>query len=126
MLLVAIVNGLMGLMGKKEFVKKDKMINMITMALFHLQIVIGIVLYFVSGKVSFSSLFDDIIFRYFTLEHPAIMLLTAAIFTIGYRKVKKAEDSKTKFKRTFWWFLGTLALVMYAIPWAAVYGAKLV
>lgn len=125
MLVVAIVNALIGLMGKKEFVKKDKMINMITMAFFHLQIVVGIVLYFLSGKVSFKHFLDDMMIRFFTTEHPAIMLLAAAVFTIGYRKVKKADEDKIKFKRTLWWFFATLFLVLYGIPWSSVYGASM-
>lgn len=125
LLLVAIVNGMIGLFGKKEFQKKDKMINMATMALFHLQVLLGIGLIFSSGKFSLTHAFSNVMNQFYTVLHPSLMLGAAVILTIGYRKVKQAEKSNIKFRRTVLWFLLTLTIVYFAIPWPwfEAYGA---
>lgn len=127
MLLVAIVNALIGWLGNKDWQKKDKMINMITMMFFHLQVVIGIVLYFISPKVTFTGLFDEGMrtAMFYSLEHPTMMLISAILFTIGYSKAKRADSDSQKFRRTFFWFLITLLIVLYSIPWSEAYGASM-
>lgn len=127
MLLVAIVNALIGWLGNKDWQKKDKMINMITMMFFHLQVVIGIVLYFVGPKKAFKG-FADLahdVSRFYALEHPIMMLIAAILFTIGYSKVKKAESDSKKYRRTFFWFTITLLIVLYSIPWTKALGASM-
>ena len=127
MLVVAIINGLIGWLGNKDWKKKDKMINMITMMFFHLQVVIGIVLYFVGPKKAFNG-FADLgheLSRFYALEHPLMMLIATILFTIGYSKAKKADSDSLKFRRTFFWFLITLVLVLFSIPWTKALGASM-
>lgn len=127
MLVVAIINGLIGWLGNKDWKKKDKMINMITMMFFHLQVVIGIVLYFVGPKKAFKG-FADLgheLSRFYALEHPLMMLIATILFTIGYSKAKKADSDSLKFRRTFFWFLITLVLVLFSIPWTKALGASM-
>ena len=56
LLVYAIVNALMK-KGKGEYVKKDKLINLFAMISLHTQLLIGLILYFISSKVNFSQAF---------------------------------------------------------------------
>ena len=55
LLLVAVVNALIGFSSKKEFTAKDRKIGLFALIGTHTQLLIGIILYFVSplGKAAF-------------------------------------------------------------------------
>lgn len=116
MLLIAIINAFMK--KDKSYLKKDKMINLFTMVSFHIQFLIGIILFFNSGKVSFASgWMKNNILRFFGMEHVLMMVLAMIFITLGYAKSKKKETDTQKHKviRTF--FIIALILVLAGIPW---------
>jgi uncharacterized membrane protein YozB (DUF420 family) len=101
-----------------DFTEKDRKITVFTLMSVHIQIVLGIVLYFISPKVSFAPGFmKDTVMRFFAMEHILLMLIAAVLITIGHVKVKKAEDSAKKFKLISTFFLIGLLLIIAAIPW---------
>ncbi|MFA9389846.1 MAG: hypothetical protein ACERKD_08555 [Prolixibacteraceae bacterium] len=117
-LLVALVSALVKLSGKKEYTKSDKMSAMLAMSFTHLQLLIGLILYFISGKVVFSgeSMQSDLL-RFFLVEHIGMMLVAIVLITIGYSKIKKASDSSSKQKRTLIYYGIALIIMLAAIPW---------
>ena len=96
---------------------KGKMINLITLASVHLQLVIGLVLYFISPKVSLSNVFANDVHRFYTLEHLVMMVVAIALITIGYSKAKKATKDKAKNRKTFIFFGLGLIIILAGIPW---------
>lgn len=117
-LLIAIVFSVVKLIGKKDYAKFDKMTSMFSMSFTHLQLLIGLVLYFISGKVVFSgeSMKSDLL-RFFLVEHIGMMLVAVVLITIGYSKIKKATESSVKFKRTLIFYGLALLVILAAIPW---------
>lgn len=117
-LLIAIVFSVVKLIGKKDYAKFDKMTSMFSMSFTHLQLLIGLVLYFISGKVVFSgeSMKSDLL-RFFLVEHIGMMLVAVVLITIGYSKIKKATESSVKFKRTLIFYGLALLVILVAIPW---------
>ena len=119
LLLFAVVNALIGFSSKKEFTAKDRKISLFALIGIHTQLLIGLVLYFVSpkglpvlGQMSNSAL------RLTSLEHPLINLIAIALITIGWSKHKKLINSEAKFK-IFAIFYGLgLILVLSRIPWS--------
>ncbi|MFQ5448920.1 MAG: cytochrome B, partial [Saprospiraceae bacterium] len=84
----------------------------------HLQLLLGLALYFMSNKVVFSGESMKVaVNRFFTAEHSLIMLLAIVLITIGYTKAKKATEEAVKFKTTFRYYLAALILVLAGIPW---------
>lgn len=117
-LIIAVVNSLIGFVSKKEYMAKDRKIALIGLATIHTQLLIGLVIYFISPK-GFSSLgqMSDKALRLTSLEHPLINLIGITLITIGWVKHKKLTTSESKFKIfSIYYGLG-LVLILSRIPW---------
>jgi hypothetical protein len=118
-LIIAVVNSFIGLLSKKEFSETDRKIALFGLAAIHTQLLIGLILYFVS-PLGFSSLgqMADKAIRLTSLEHPLINLIGITLITIGWMKHKKLTTSESKFK-TFSIYYGLgLVLILSRIPWS--------
>lgn len=123
-LVIATINSLAGLVGKKEYQPKDFRLALFTLIVTHIQFLIGLILFFVSpyGLQSITNngmgaVMKDSVLRLYAVEHPTVMILTVALITIGYSKHKKKLVSGPKFKAlTLFYTLG-LILMLSRIPW---------
>jgi hypothetical protein len=118
-LVVAVINAIIGMSSKKEFTAKDRKIALFGLIGTHVQLLIGLILYFVSplGLGSLGQMSDKAL-RLTSLEHPLINLIAIALITIGWSKHKKLTTSESKFK-TFSIFYGLgLVLILSRIPWS--------
>lgn len=118
LLLIAVINAIIGFTSKKEFIAKDRKIALFALIGTHTQLLIGLVLYFVSplGKAAFGQM-SNAELRLTSLEHPLINLIAIALITIGWSKHKKLINSEAKFK-TFAIYYGIgLLLILSRIPW---------
>src|SRR5210317_2222831 len=104
-IVLATLNSFMGIASKRGFGDKDGRISVFALIVMHIQVIIGIILYFVSPNAlkaiqtnGMGEVMKDSILRLFSVEHPMIMLLAVILITIGYTKHKKKQTSKTKFK----------------------------
>ncbi|RVT78267.1 hypothetical protein EOD40_03240 [Flavobacterium sufflavum] len=119
LLVVAVVNAFIGLASKQEFTAKDRKIAIFGLIGTHTQLLIGLILYFVS-PLGFTSLgqMSDKMLRLTSLEHPLINIIAIVLITIGWSKHKKLTTSESKFK-TFSIFYGLgLLLILSRIPWS--------
>lgn len=119
LLVIAVINAVIGLTSKKEFTAKDRKIAIFGLIGTHTQLLIGLILYFVS-PLGFNSLgqMSDKMLRLTSLEHPLINIIAITLITIGWTKHKKLTTSESKFK-TFSIFYGLgLVLVLSRIPWS--------
>jgi cell division protein FtsW (lipid II flippase) len=94
----------------------DRKINLFTMISMHVQLLLGLALFTMSGRVDFSQM-KDAMFRFFSVEHTTMMVIAIALVTIGHAKSKKAADDAKKHKTIFIYYLIALLLVLVAIPW---------
>ncbi len=118
LLLVAIVSALGGLSGNKPFTSGVKRSALFALIFVHLQLVIGLVLYFISPKVQHGpNTFSDDVLRFYSVEHLTTMLIGIAIITIGYSRSKRASTDGSKYKTLFWFYLIGLIIVLAGIPW---------
>lgn len=119
LLLFAVINAVIGLTSKKEFTAKDRKISLFALIGTHTQLLIGLILYFVSplGKDSFGQM-SNAALRLTSLEHPLINLIAIVLITIGWSKHKKLINSEAKHK-TFAIYYGLgLILILSRIPWS--------
>ncbi|MDU8884855.1 hypothetical protein RXV94_01700 [Yeosuana sp. MJ-SS3] len=122
-LILATVNALYKFFAKKEFEAKDFRINLFTLIVSHIQLLIGLLLYFVSPRLSlFSELgmgevMKDAVNRLYLVEHPVINILAVVLITIGYSKHKKKLTSKPKFKTIAVFYTLAVILFLSRIPW---------
>jgi hypothetical protein len=118
LLLVAIINAVMNLKSGK-YVKKDKMINLFAMVILHIQLLLGLILYFTTSKVQFGEGFMT--HHFYGLEHPLLMILGILLITLGRKKAENSHIVELKHKLILrYYFLG-LVLIFIGIPWPFIY-----
>jgi len=118
LLVVAVVNSAIGMTSKKEFTAKDRKIALFGLIATHIQLVVGLILYFVSplGLASFGQMAESDV-RIPSMEHPLVNIIAIVLITIGWSKHKKATENQAKFKSiTIFYGLGLL-LILSRIPW---------
>ena len=115
LVLLAIIQSLLGWFGKKPYTEANRKINLFALISAHTQLIIGLVLYFLSPNVVFNSgTMKHETTRYFTVEHWVMMLIAIALITVGHIKAKKEETSEGKHK--------TIA-IFYVIAFLVIIGA---
>jgi len=113
-LVVLIVKSLLGLQGKKPFTKLDDKISLYTFIFTHLQLLVGLILYFIGKRVQFGPYtMSDPATRYFTVEHAFTMLIVVALITVGRISMKKLPTPEAKFKRLL--IFNSVALVLIVV-----------
>lgn len=113
----------MGWLGNKPFTAADNKIGTALLGATHLQIVIGLILYFVSPTVEVAmsdmgAAMKNADLRFWAVEHVTLMLVAAVLVTVGRVLSKKATVDIVKHKRAAIFFSIAFAVIMQAIPWA--------
>lgn len=97
---------------------KIKSYVLFTLIISHIQLIIGLILYFISPKVVFQAAsMKNSVLRFYLVEHISLMLIALILVTIGYVKWKKAIEGTTKMKSLFWYYTIALILILISIPW---------
>ena len=118
LLVSSIVLSLYKYLQRKSFSSLDKKVALSALSLVHIQLLLGIVLYFISPKVIISSdSMENSLLRFFLIEHSLLMLIAAGIITLGYSRMKRAKNDNMKHIRLFRFYLSGLILIVISIPW---------
>lgn len=117
-LIIAIIITIANYAGNKPYNRKIALIGLISA---HLQLVIGLIIYFVSplGLSSFSG--DNMKesgLRLYFLEHPLMMIIAIVLITMGYSKAKKIVDAQKANKTVMIFYILGLILILSRIPWS--------
>lgn len=84
----------------------------------HIQLLLGLVLYFISPYVEFSAnTMKDSVTRFYTVEHITGMLIAITLITLGYTGGKKLLPNPAGHKRINRFYLIALLLILLSIPW---------
>ena len=119
LLVLASINAIFGLTSKKLFTDKDLRLSLFTLIICHIQLLVGLILYFVS-PLGFEQLgnMKDAAVRLTSLEHPLINIIALVLITIGWSKHKKEESNNGKFKKIAVFYTLGLILILSRLPWA--------
>ena len=119
LLVLASINAIFGLTSKKLFTDKDLRLSLFTLIICHIQLLVGLILYFVSplGSAQLGNM-KDAAMRLTSLEHPLINIIALALITIGWSKHKKEESNNGKFKKIAVFYTLGLILILSRLPWA--------
>lgn len=122
LLIIVVVNSIIGMNSKKEFTAMDRKLGLFGLIATHTQLLIGLVLYFVSPNglnmiktVGMAGLTSES--RLLALEHPAINILAIILITVGWSKHKRKETGEAKFKVFAIYYGLGLLLILIRIPW---------
>ena len=101
--------------GFSESVRKLSLFGLIAC---HTQLLLGLILYFLSPKVSFQTGFmADKVLRFFTVEHLFLMIIAIVLVTMGYSRAKKRPADAGKLKAVAVYYGFALLLILLSIPW---------
>ncbi len=122
LLLLASFNAIFGLTSKKLFTDKDLRLSLFTLIICHIQLLVGLILYFVSPKLQAWSdigmkVMGDADLRPILVEHPLTNIIALGLITIGWSKHKKEESNNGKFKKIAIFYTIALILLLTMIPW---------
>ena len=112
-LLLAAIFAAYGKWQKAE--QGDSKVYLFALIATHTQLLIGLILFFLSPKVNFD-LIKDKVFRFYTIEHGFMMIIAVILITMGRARSKKLEGADKH--RTVLIFYGMAVIVILAaIPW---------
>jgi heme A synthase len=123
-LVLATFNAIIKTFGKKEYHPKDFRISLFTLIVSHIQLLIGIVLFFAADYLSLikdmgmGAVMKNAALRSNIVEHPLTMIIAVVLITIGYSKHKKKLTSAGKLKTIAIFYTIALLLVLAKIPWS--------
>jgi len=121
-LVIVISWALVGALSGRDFQEKDRKIALIAFILSHIQLLVGLILYFLSplgySLLTGGGAMSDAAARLTALEHPLINIVAIVLITIGYSRSKKLESSKAKFRSIYMMYAVGLVLILSRIPWA--------
>ena len=121
LLVLALVKSFAGWFGKKEYTNSDNKISLFLLISAHIQLLIGLGLYFISPvvKTAMSDMgvaMKDATLRFWATEHLTAMILGIILITLGRIMGKKGKTDSAKFRRQAIFFLLATVLIFSAIP----------
>jgi len=121
-LIISTFNALIKFFGNKEFGAFDFRVSLFTLIVSHIQLILGIVLFFSAGYISIISsgmgaVMKNAELRSNIIEHPLTMIIAVTLITMGYSKHKKKLTSKPKFKLLAIFYTLAFVFVLAKIPW---------
>jgi hypothetical protein len=112
-----------GWQAQRKYTASDKRIGSFFIGSLHLQLVIGLLLYFVYSPVvqmamaNMKVAMKDRELRFYAMEHLTMMIIGIVIAQIGSIKARKKPSDTSKFKTAFIWFAVALFIILLMIPW---------
>ena len=122
-LILSIFNAITGKINGKDFESRDLRLSLFGLIFSHLQLLIGLILYFVSpwfdqwSNLGMGGVMKDAQARLFLVEHPFTNILAIGLITIGWSVQKQQSDPSKKFLRIALVYGLGLLLLMSRIPW---------
>ena len=120
-LAVGIFNSFLGKILRRDFSTKDLRISLFGLIFSHIQLVIGLILYFVSpwfGKWTELGVgvMKNAETRLYLIEHPITNILAIVLITMGWSMHKRQSLSGKKFLRIGLFYTLGLVLLLSGIP----------
>jgi len=122
-LLFAIFSAYRGWLLRKPYLKFYNVVRHTTATTAHIQLILGIWLYFISPVVDyflhhFGTAVHERAIRFFGMEHITMMLIGITLITVGSARSKRQVSDLQKFKTTAIWFTIALVVILSSIPWS--------
>ncbi len=93
----------------------DSKVYLFALIATHTQLLIGLILFFLSQKVNFD-LIKEKVFRFYSIEHGFMMIIAVILITVGRVRSKKLEGAD-KHRTVLYFYAMALIIILAAIPW---------
>ena len=122
--LIAIYRSYGGMKSARPFSAGDKKIGLFLMIAAHTTLLIGLYQWITGPwglqnirNMGMSAVMKDPVYRFYAVEHLTGMIIAIALITIGRGVSKKDFPDAVKHKKTFWFYLIALILILASVPW---------
>jgi hypothetical protein len=118
----AIVRAFTGWFSHKPFLKTDNTAGAMFVGTMHLQLVLGLILYFFLSPITaaafsnFGAAMKNPELRYWAVEHITVMILAVVVAQVGRIASKRSSVDTTKHRRAAIYFTLALVLMLTRIP----------
>ncbi|WP_020601459.1 hypothetical protein [Spirosoma spitsbergense] len=116
LLVAAVVTAIGKWQGRGGYTDGNRKLYLFTLISVHTQLLLGIVLLFISPKVNFGMMSEKL-YRFYSVEHTTGMLIAIILITIGYSRSKRASDATAKQRLVATFYGIGLLLILASIPW---------
>ncbi len=115
--IIIIVRSIRGWYFKKAYTKLDQNISVLFLVFLYIQLVLGILLYFVldyrtGGAASIKEATEQMALRFWALEHFVIMIFTLFLSQLGWIFIRLSKFDLNKHKNALFYF-GTSTLLIF-------------
>ena len=123
---LGILNAIAGIIKGKDFKSKDLRLSLFGLIFSHIQLVIGLILYFVSpwfaqwSVLGMGGVMKDAQARFYLVEQRFSNILAIILITMGWSLHKRQSDPSKKFLRIVLFYGLGLVLLVSRIPWENV------
>ncbi len=127
--LIVIAKAVMGLNGDRAFDKSDNSMGAAFLGSVHLQLILGLILYFAGDKGlaliqnadgGMGEVMKNALLRFWAVEHVTTMIIAAIVVTVGRSRSKKAATDKGKHQQAAIFFGIAMLLILIRVPWNQV------
>ena len=108
----------------RVFSTGDKKTGLFLMIAAHTTLLVGLYLWIAGPyglanirNLGFGAVMKERGYRFYAIEHIFGMLIAIVLITIGRGAAKKNIPDLAKFKRSFWYFLVALVIILATVPW---------
>lgn len=124
LLLIAIFRAYSGMSSRRAYNGGDKKVGLFLMIAAHTTLLIGLYQWFVGPwglrniqTLGMGEVMKNGAYRFWAVEHITGMLIAIILITIGRGVAKKNLPDNTKHKKSFWFFLVALFIILLTVPW---------
>jgi hypothetical protein len=111
-----------GWLQQRAFLPADNRLRHITATLAHIQLLLGLGLYFTSPVTGYflhhyKQAVHERAVRFFGMEHSIMMFVAVLLITIGSVKAKRQRDAVRAFRTIAVWYSIALLVIVLSVPW---------
>lgn len=120
--IIVIGSAIKGLIANSEFTRFQKRWSTVFISSLHLQLLVGIIMYFFLSPVTalalndFGAAMKDSMLRFWAVEHTLVNIIAIGIAQTGSIQAKKAGTQQSKHRRTLLWTGIAFILILAMIP----------
>ena len=124
-LVIAILNSFIGRSKGNKFSVKDLRISLFALIFSHIQLLIGLIIYFASpwydkwDSLGIVKIMKDPKIRFYLVERPIVSIIAIALITMGWSMHIRQNLSSKKFLRIGLFYTLGLFLFLTVIPWSS-------
>lgn len=121
-IILALVDAMIGLISGRSYKKQSKIFSLLALITVHIQLLVGLLLYFLGGKgfqaiTTIEGFMKNEMLRFYAIEHISLMIIAIGLITVGYSKAKRQDEAKRKYKTTLLFYGIGLLIIFAMIPW---------